>query len=84
MQYILVDIADRENFYPFSLTRSLAECRVGIYSFQERWEQIIGEETGIMTEAYLQVLYPSSFLSNNDLSFFINITLVSKVTVFTT
>lgn len=76
MQYILVDIADRENFYPFSLTRSLAECRVGVYSFQERWEQIIGEETGIMTETYLQVLYPSSFLSNNDLSFFINITAI--------
>ena len=76
MQYILVDIADRENFYPFSLTRSLAECRVGVYSFQERWEQIIGEETGIMTETYLQVLYPSSFLSNNDLCFFINITAI--------
>lgn len=76
MQYILVDIADRDNFYPFSLTRSLAECRVGVYNFQERWEQFIREETGVMTVAYLQVLYPSTFLSNNNLSFFINITAI--------
>lgn len=76
MQYILVDIADREQFYPFSLTRSLAECRVGLYSFQERWEKFIGEETGIYTASYLQVLYPSSFLNGNDLHTYINITIV--------
>ena len=76
MQYILVDIADREQFYPFSLTRSLAECRVGLYSFQERWEKFIGEETGIYTSSYLQVLYPSSFLNGNDLHTYINITIV--------
>ncbi len=76
MQYILVDIADREQFYPFSLTRSLAECRVGLYSFQERWEKYIGEEAGIYTASYLQVLYPSSFLNGNDLHTYINITIV--------
>lgn len=74
MQYVLVDIADRANFYPFSLTRSLAECRVGLYNFQERWEQILGAETGVFTEAYLQILYPSDFLSNKDSIYFINIT----------
>lgn len=74
MQYVLVDIADRANFYPFSLTRSLAECRVGLYNFQERWEQILGAETGVFTEAYLQILYPSHFLSNKDSIYFINIT----------
>ena len=76
MQYILVDIADREQFYPFSLTRSLAECRVGLYSFQERWEKYIGEEAGIYTASYLQVLYQSSFLNGNDLHTYINITIV--------
>ena len=76
MQYILVDIADREQFYPFSLTRSLAECRVGLYSFQERWEKFIGEEAGIYTASYLQVLYPSSFINGNDLHTYINITIV--------
>ncbi|MEY4456609.1 MAG: hypothetical protein RLY15_873 [Bacteroidota bacterium] len=76
MQYILVDIADREQFYPFSLTRSLAECRVGLYSFQERWEKYIGEEAGIYTASYLQVLYPSSFLNGNELHTYINISIV--------
>lgn len=76
MQYILVDIADREQFYPFSLTRSLAECRVGLYSFQERWEKYIGEETGIYTASYLQVLYPSSLLNGDELHTYINITIV--------
>ena len=76
MQYILVDIADREQFYPFSLTRSLAECRVGLYSFQERWEKFIGEEAGIYTSSYLQVLYPSSFLNGNELHTYINISIV--------
>ena len=76
MQYVLVDIADRENFYPFSLTRSLAECRVGLYNFQERWEKFLGEESGIFTATYLQVLYPNHFLSNDDLLTFVNITIV--------
>jgi UDP-N-acetylglucosamine diphosphorylase/glucosamine-1-phosphate N-acetyltransferase len=49
---------------------------VGLYSFQERWEKFIGEETGIYTASYLQVLYPSSFLNGNDLHTYINITIV--------
>ena len=76
MQYILVDIADRENFYPFSLTRSLAECRVGIYSFQERWEHYLAAQAGVFTVNYLQVLYPSAFLTTTDLQIFINITAI--------
>ncbi len=76
MQYVLVDIADRENFYPFSLTRSLAECRVGLYNFQERWEKLIEEETGIYTADYLQILYPNHFLRSGKVLTFINITIV--------
>ncbi len=52
MRYILVDIPDRENFYPFTLTKSLADCRVGIYTFKARWEQYLQEEFGIYTAAY--------------------------------
>jgi len=75
MQYILVDIADRGNFYPFSLTQSLASIRVGVFTLQERWEQLLGTSTGIYTANYLQVLYEDSdFLKNNESLFFINIT----------
>ena len=77
MRYILVDIADRGNFYPFSLTQSLATLRVGIYTIQERWEQGLNETCGVYTAAYLQVLFEdNSFLKNEESLFFINITCI--------
>jgi UDP-N-acetylglucosamine diphosphorylase/glucosamine-1-phosphate N-acetyltransferase len=79
MRYILVDIPDRENFYPFTLTRSLADCRVGIYTFKERWEIFLKETAGVYAVNYLQILYADNalnneFLLNNESVFFINIT----------
>jgi len=75
MRYVLVDIADRGNFYPFSLTQSLANIRVGIYTIQERWEQWLNEPCSIYTANYLQVLLEdSSFLKTEESLFFINIT----------
>jgi hypothetical protein len=72
-----VDIADRTQFYPFSLTRSLADLRVGIFSLKERWEAYLGEETGVFTVSYLQSLYEQSeFLQTKDPLFFINITCI--------
>lgn len=74
MQYILVDIADREHFYPFTLTSSLASCRVGIFSFKERWEQYTHDTCGIYTAPYLQALYEDSeFLKNEEVLYFINV-----------
>jgi len=74
MQYILVDIADREHFYPFTLTNSLASCRVGIFSFKERWEQYTHETCGVYTVPYLQALYEESeFLKNEEVLYFINV-----------
>ena len=81
MRYILVDIPDRENFYPFTLTRSLADCRVGIFTFKERWENHLNESAGVYAVNYLQVLYAENdptndFLSNNESVYFINITAI--------
>ena len=74
MQYILVDIADREHFYPFTLTNSLASCRVGIFSFKERWEQYTHDTCGVYTAPYLQALYEDSeFLKNEEVLYFINV-----------
>jgi UDP-N-acetylglucosamine diphosphorylase/glucosamine-1-phosphate N-acetyltransferase len=74
MQYILVDIAEREHFYPFTLTQSLASCRVGIFTFKERWEQYTFEACGVYTAPYLQALYEDSeFLSSTESLFFINV-----------
>ena len=74
MQYILVDIADREHFYPFTLTISLASCRVGIFSFKERWEQYTHDICGVYTAPYLQALYEDSeYLKSDDVLYFINV-----------
>ena len=74
MQYILVDIAEREHFYPFTLTQSLASCRVGIFTFKERWEQYTLETCGVYTAPYLQALYEDSeFLSSTESLYFINV-----------
>jgi UDP-N-acetylglucosamine diphosphorylase/glucosamine-1-phosphate N-acetyltransferase len=75
MRYILVDIPDRENFYPFTLTRSFADCRVGIFTFKARWEQYLKEETGIFTINYLQKSYELGGLMESDENLiFINVT----------
>ena len=75
MQYVLVDIADREKFYPFSLTQSLAQLRIGIFSFQERWERYLNETTSVFTVPYLQKLNSDApFLHNKDAAIFINVT----------
>lgn len=77
MRYILVDIPDRENFYPFTLTRSLADCRVGIFTFKERWEQFVKEEAGVFTANYLQILYANQpVLKTEEALFFINVTCI--------
>ena len=77
MRYVLVDIADRGNFYPFSLTQSLANIRVGIFTMQERWEQELKETCSVYTAPYLQVLFEDNdFLKNEDALYFINITCI--------
>ena len=82
MQYILVDIADREHFYPFTLTNSLASCRVGIFSFKERWEQYTDDTCGVYTAPYLQALYQeSAFLKNEEVLYFINVACIPSENV---
>ena len=77
MQYVLVDITEREKFYPFSLTQSVANLRIGIYTFQERWEHYLGAESSIFTTPYLQKLYNNNaFIDNTLPTFFINVTCI--------
>ncbi len=76
MQFVLVDIPNRAKFYPFSLTRSISEIRVGIFSIQERWELIMESKFEVFTVDYLQSLYPSQFLNQSDYVVFINATCI--------
>ena len=82
MRYILVDTPDREHFFPFTQTRSLSDCRVGIFSFKERWEQYLMEEAGVLTSKYLQVLYPNNDQLQTDKAlYFINVTCIPSTSL---
>jgi UDP-N-acetylglucosamine diphosphorylase/glucosamine-1-phosphate N-acetyltransferase len=74
MQIVLVDQPDRVHFYPFSLTRSLTEIRVGIYSVKERWDALLSSASQVFTSPYLQGLYEAPFLDNADAVLYINAT----------
>ena len=74
MEFVLVDLPDMVHFYPFSMTRSLTEIRVGIFSIKERWDLQLNSECQVFTSPYLQGLYDAPFLKNEDAVIFINST----------
>jgi hypothetical protein len=76
MQFVLVDLPDRVHFYPFSLTRSLTEIRVGIYTIKERWDALLSSESQVFTIPYLQGLYQAPFLEQEDVVLYINATCI--------
>ncbi|SFV26994.1 putative sugar nucleotidyl transferase [Thermoflavifilum thermophilum] len=53
------DPSVRQHLYPLSLTRSIADFRVGILTLREKWSYLLpGLPVHICTEPYLQALYP--------------------------
>ncbi len=60
MQLILFDTdSDRKKMQPLSLTRAMADVRLGICTFKERWQQKTGLPVLVYTADYLQPLYPA-------------------------
>ena len=57
MKYILSDSGYHGRFRPLSLTRSIADFRIGILTLREKWEKYLGEKVYVRTEPYLQVKY---------------------------
>lgn len=56
--YILFDTPARDLLYPFTYTRPVAACRVGILTIQEKWERWLGTGVSHFTIAYLQEKFP--------------------------
>lgn len=52
--FVLFDTPERSLLYPFTETRSIAEIRCGILTVKERWELLLGCNTTVLTEEYLQ------------------------------
>lgn len=51
----LSDTASRENLFPFTLTRSTADIRVGILTIREKWNRYLGLEIPLVDETSLVV-----------------------------
>ena len=56
---------DWANLLPLTATRSIADCKVGILSVKNKWENIFQTEPQILTQKYLQAKYPYQAEANN-------------------
>jgi UDP-N-acetylglucosamine diphosphorylase/glucosamine-1-phosphate N-acetyltransferase len=59
MNIILFDTEARKSLFPLTLTRSVADLRMGIFTIRERWERMTGVSAFVLTSSYLQPLYES-------------------------
>src|SRR6266536_2948150 len=50
MKIILDDIVCKEDLYPFTLTRSVADIRVGILTTREKWEILLDKKINTLSE----------------------------------
>ena len=50
MDIVLDDIKCKEDLYPFTLTRSAADIRVGIVTIREKWELLLGKKIYTLSE----------------------------------
>ena len=51
MKIILDDISCKDDLYPFTLTRSAADIRVGILTIREKWEKLLNKTIHTLSEA---------------------------------
>jgi UDP-N-acetylglucosamine diphosphorylase/glucosamine-1-phosphate N-acetyltransferase len=59
MNYILFDDANRQQLFPFTLSRPVCEIRAGILTIKQKWEKYLGQHCAYDTETYLKGKYPS-------------------------
>ena len=50
MKIILDDIICKEDLFPFTLTRSTADIRIGILTIREKWEILLGKKVETLSE----------------------------------
>ncbi len=58
MNFILSDGNHRKDLFPFTLTRPVAEIRIGILTIREKWEKWLGAPLSFQTEDYLSEKFP--------------------------
>lgn len=65
MNIILFDAGEWENLCPLTLTKPVAELRMGILTFKERWEKLWEADYSYFTPKYLAEKYPAQIVSTN-------------------
>lgn len=65
MNYVLSDGEQREDLYPFTLTRPVSEIRIGILTIREKWEKWLDATLSFKTEAYLSEKFPLHVEADN-------------------
>jgi len=59
MNYILFDDTNRQQLFPFTLSRPVCEIRAGILTIKQKWEKYLGQHCAYHTETYLKDKYAS-------------------------
>ncbi|ASZ13960.1 glucose-1-phosphate thymidylyltransferase [Chitinophaga pendula] len=62
--YILIDTPGRDLLFPFTYTRPIAACRVGILTVQQKWEHRLKTPVSHFTADYLQQKFPLKKVEN--------------------
>ncbi|MBA4140833.1 MAG: glucose-1-phosphate thymidylyltransferase [Segetibacter sp.] len=57
MNIVLFDTPLMEKLYPLTLTRAIADIRIGIFTIKERWEQLTNKTAYVVTNPSIQPLY---------------------------
>ncbi|SFE87778.1 UDP-N-acetylglucosamine diphosphorylase/glucosamine-1-phosphate N-acetyltransferase [Chitinophaga sp. CF118] len=70
--YILFDTPARDLLFPFTHTRPVAACRVGILTIREKWDRCLNTGTSYLTVPYLQEKYPLQQIDEKTVNVLIN------------
>lgn len=65
MKVILFDDSNRNALFPLTLTRPVADIRIGILKIHEKWSKYLKAEVSFKTEPYLQEKFPFSTSEEN-------------------
>jgi UDP-N-acetylglucosamine diphosphorylase/glucosamine-1-phosphate N-acetyltransferase len=82
MNCILFDGERRVHFLPLTYTRPIAHLRIGMSTIREKWECLLGNTCTILTEDYLEDLFPMVEFEQNifiEATYLPNQTIVNQI-----
>jgi len=78
MNIILFDSSARENLFPLTLVRPVADLRIGILTIREKWELLTNKRTSTLTVDYLREKY---FMLTDELNLFVDSSIIPTHTI---